>query len=210
MSLQREPAAIDDQFGAFVDAGLDPVLDALLVRGVHHRAVMRVVVGRDADPERRDRGDQFLAQRIGGLVADRHHNRQRHAALARAAERRAAQFVDHLVEIGVGHDDAVVLGPAHRLHALSGGDAALVDVMRDVGRADEAHRRDGGMIEDRIDHFLVAVDDLQDALGRARLAEQFGEPHRHRRIALAGLEDEGIAARDAPGRTSTSGSSPGS
>jgi hypothetical protein len=39
--------------------------------------------------------------------------------------------------------------------------------MRDVGRADKADRTDGRMIEDRVDHFLVAVDHLEDALRQA-------------------------------------------
>jgi hypothetical protein len=49
MALQREAATIDDQFRAFVDAGLDPAFHLRLVRGGDHRAIMRVGVGRDAD-----------------------------------------------------------------------------------------------------------------------------------------------------------------
>src|SRR3546814_5893067 len=62
--------------------------------------------------------------------------------------------------------------------------------MRDIRTADEADRADRRMIEDRIDHFLVAVDDLKHALGRAGLDHQFGEAHRHARIAFGGLEEE--------------------
>ena len=71
---------------------------------------------------------------------------ERHATLACRAEGSTGKVVDHLVKIGVGHDDAVVLGPAHRLHSLARRDAALVDVMGDVRRADEAHRSDVGMV----------------------------------------------------------------
>src|SRR3546814_12227432 len=49
---------------------------------------------------------------------------------------------DLLVEIGIGHDDAMVLRAAHRLDALSVRDAAVIDIMRDVRRADEAERAD--------------------------------------------------------------------
>ncbi len=91
MALEREAAAVDDQLAAFVGAHLDVILDALLVRGVDHRAVMGVGIGRDADAQGLDRRDQFLAQRVGGLVADRHDDRKRHAALAGASERRAGQ-----------------------------------------------------------------------------------------------------------------------
>jgi hypothetical protein len=52
------------------------------------------------------------------------------------------------------------------------------------------------VVEDRVDRLLVAVDDLQDALGQARLDHQFGQHQRHRRVALGRLEDEGVAAGD--------------
>jgi len=132
---------------------------------------MRVVVGRDADAQRRDRGKQLVTQTLGGFLADGDDDGQRHAALARRTEGGARQIVDHLVEIGVGHDDAVVLRAAHRLDALARRDAAIVDVMRDVGRTDEADAGDIAMVEDRVDHFLVAVDDLQQPFGRARFEE---------------------------------------
>jgi hypothetical protein len=60
-------------------------------------------------------------QALGRAFAHRHHHRQRHAALARRTEGRAHQIVHRAVEIGIGHDDAVVLGAAHGLHALAVG-----------------------------------------------------------------------------------------
>src|SRR3546814_14482444 len=60
-------------------------------------------------------------------------------------------------------DDAVILRAAHRLDALAVLGAAGIDVIGDVGRSDEADRLDGRMVEDGVDHFLVAVDDVQDA-----------------------------------------------
>ena len=90
----------------------------------------------------------------------------------------------------------MVLGPAHRLHALARRDPARIDVLGDVRRTDEADRRDCGVIEDRIDHFLVAVDDLKDSLGKPRLEKQLGQPHRQRWIAFGGFHDEGVAGGD--------------
>ena len=55
----------------------------------------------------------------------------------------------------------MVLGAAHRLHALARGDTAFVDIMRDVARSDEAYRGNIFMVEDGIDHFLVALNDLK-------------------------------------------------
>ncbi len=53
-----------------------------------------------------------------------------------------------------------------------------------------------GMIEDRVDHFLVAVDHLQQPFGRAGFAEQFGQAHRHRGVAFRRLQDKGVAGGD--------------
>ncbi len=70
------------------------------------------------------RRDQLLAQGDGGFLADRNNDRQRHATLSRRTESGAGEVVHHLVQIGVRHDDAVVLGAAHGLHPLPGRDAA--------------------------------------------------------------------------------------
>ena len=51
-----------------------------------------------------------------------------------------------------------------------------------------------GSVEQRVDRFLVAVDDIEHARRQPGLDQQFGKPHRHGRIALRRLEDEGIAA----------------
>ena len=52
------------------------------------------------------------------------------------------------------------------------------------------------MIEDRVDHLLVAVDDLEDAGGKPGLGEQLAQADGDRRIALRRLQEEGVAARD--------------
>ena len=53
-----------------------------------------------------------------------------------------------------------------------------------------------GMLEQRVDRHLVAVHDVEDAVGHARLGEQLGREHRGRRILLGRLEDEGVPARE--------------
>ena len=52
------------------------------------------------------------------------------------------------------------------------------------------------MVKDRVDHFLVAVDDLADAVGQSCFDEQLSQPHRQRRVALAWLDNEGVARGD--------------
>ena len=48
----------------------------------------------------------------------------------------------------------------------------------------------------RVDRHLVAVHDVEDAVGQTGLLPELGDPHRGGRVPLAGLEDEGVAAGD--------------
>ena len=50
------------------------------------------------------------------------------------------------------------------------------------------------MVEDGVDGFLVAVDDIEDAGRQACLDHQLGQQQRHAGVALGGLQDEGVAA----------------
>ena len=90
----------------------------------------------------------------------------------------------------------MVLRPAERLHALAVLRAGLVDVARDRRRADEADRGDVLVLEQRVDRDLVAVHDVEDAVGKTRLLQQLGRPERGRRILLGGLQHERVAARE--------------
>ena len=90
----------------------------------------------------------------------------------------------------------MVLGAAERLHALAVRGAGLVDVAGDRGRADEADRRDPGVLEDRVDRHAVAVDDAEHAVGQPGLGQQLGQAHAGGGVLLGRLEDEGVAARE--------------
>jgi hypothetical protein len=72
-----------------------------------------------ADLQAFDARDQLVHQPVGGVLADRNGNRDRHAALAGRAVAGADQRIDGLIHVGVGHDDHVVLGAAEALHALA-------------------------------------------------------------------------------------------
>ena len=90
----------------------------------------------------------------------------------------------------------MVLGAAEALHALAVGAAARIDVLRDRRRADKADGLDVRVVEDRVDGDLVAIYDIEDAGRQPGLDEQFGNAHRHARVALGRLQDEGVAAGD--------------
>ena len=50
--------------------------------------------------------------------------------------------------------------------------------------------------EDRVDGLLVTIDNVEHTGRQTGLDQQLGEPQRHRRVALGGLEDERVAARE--------------
>ena len=90
----------------------------------------------------------------------------------------------------------MVLRAAEGLDPLSGASARLVHVLRDRCRSDEAHGCDAGMLEDRVHRLSVALNDVEHAVGHARLSEQLSQEQRGRRILLARLEHERVPARD--------------
>ena len=134
-----------------------------------------------------------------GHVADHDRHRDGHAARAGRPVGGADQGVGRGVEICVGHHHQVVLRAAERLHPLSGRARRPVDPLRHRGGANEAHRRQLGMVEQRIHRLAVAVHHVEHALGTARLREQARHLEARRRIALGRLEDERVPARDGHG-----------
>ena len=162
----------------------------------HHRAVIGLRIAGRTDLEVLNARDQLFNQNVGGLLADRHRHRDRHAAFAGRAVAGADQGIDRLIHVGIRHHDHVVLGAAETLHAFPVGAAGRIDVLGDRGGADEADRLHAGIGEQGVDGFLVAVDHVENTGRQTCLHEQFGDPHRHRRIAFRRLEDEGVAAGD--------------
>ena len=200
VALQAEVTAIDDQFRPLVHTGFHQPQDVFLGRLGDNGAVIHVVAGGvGADLQFLDPRDQLFDQAVGGFVAHRHGDRDCHAAFARSPIARTDQRVGGLVHVGIRHDDHVVLGPAKALHALAGRAATGIDVFRDRSGADEAHRLDHLVVEDRIDRFLVTVHHLQDALGQAGLFHQLRQHQRDRGVTLRRFQDKGVAAGDGGG-----------
>ena len=120
-----------------------------------------------------DLGDQVVGDGLAG-----EHDRDGHAPLAGRAVGGADRGVGGHVEVGVGQHEHVVLGAAEGLHALAVLGAGLVDVLGDRRGADEADGLDVGVLEQAVDGHLVAVDDVERAVGQTGLLQQFGDEHR--------------------------------
>jgi hypothetical protein len=91
---------------------------------------------------------------------------------------RADDVLGGLFQVGVGQDQAVVLGPAHGLNALPVLGAARIDIVGDVRRPDEADGPDVRVVEDGVDGGLVAVHHVQHAGRCAGFHHQLGQLHR--------------------------------
>ena len=144
------------------------------------------------DLELRDALLQLRDKSVRGLLADGNGNRDGHATLAGAAVARADQGVGNLVEVGVRHDDRVVLGATEALCALAVSCGRLVDVLSDRRGADEADGLDAIVGEQNVDNFLVTVDHVEHTRGQSRFEEQLGQAQRDGGVTLGGLEDEGV------------------
>mmetsp|Transcript_15608 Transcript_15608/g.42587 ORF Transcript_15608/g.42587 Transcript_15608/m.42587 type:complete len:321 (-) Transcript_15608:482-1444(-) len=144
--------------------------------------------------QRLDLRNQPIDQRIG--VAHHHGHRDRHAAFASRAIRRTHQCAGHLGQIGVRHHHHVVLGASQRLCTLAACRTLRVDVLRDRRRPDERQGLHVGMLDQGIDGFLVAVDNVEHAIGQAGLLQQFCQAKGDGRVSLGGLEHECVATCD--------------
>ena len=125
-------AAVDDEIGSRRDAGVDVAADPVQGGLVDQRPVVGLGVQAVADPQMLDAFGEPGAQPVGDLIAHGDRDADGHAALSGATVTGPDQGVDGLVEVGVGHDDHVVLGTAEALRALAVGRRVGVDVLRDI------------------------------------------------------------------------------
>ena len=194
IALQLEVAAIDQKLRTLCDAAVDQALDARLRFLGDERTHIGLVVGIGADSQAFDLRNELFDETVCRLLTNRNRNGNSHAALAGRTVTCAHQRVYRLVEIGIRHDDHVVLRTAEALRALAVHGGRAIDVTGDRRRADEGDRADIGIGQNGVDSALVAVDDVQDAGRKTGFDHQFGKTDRQRRVALGRLEDEGVAA----------------
>ena len=194
IALHLEVTAIDDQLRAFFNTKVHITAHAVERSLGDQRAVIGGIVGGGADLQRFNTGNELFHQTVGGVFTDRNGNRDRHAAFASRTVASADQRIDGLVHVGIRHDEEMVLRTAEALHALAVRAAAAIDVLGNRRGADKADGLDVRIVEQRIDRFLVAVDDVENACRKTGFHEQFGKAHRYARITFGWFQDEGISA----------------
>ena len=148
--------------------------DSRLITGP--RSVSGIPAG--ADPHRLGALDEPLLQlAVDGLVHD--HAARGRAALAGRAERRPDDALDGEVEVGVVHDDDPVLAAELEVDVLQVVGGRLRHEHAGLARAREGDDRDVRVAHEPVAGLLaVAVDEVHDAVGEARLAEQLDEARR--------------------------------
>src|SRR6202012_1865675 len=82
VTLEFEVSAVDDKLGALFDAAIDIAAPLVEELARDHRSVIDLRVAGGSDLEAFDAGNELLHERVGGLAADRHRDRNGHAALA--------------------------------------------------------------------------------------------------------------------------------
>src|SRR6185312_1197361 len=187
--------AIGQQLCSFAHADIDVARDTLECLASHDRAHLYIGVHAVSD-----------AQGLGPLhehgndpvrdITDQHGDADGHATLAGRAEGRPDEAVDRLLEAGIRHHDQVILRAAECLYPLAELRGARVEAPCDRRRSDEAQGLDFRMLEQRIDGDFVTLHDVENAIGQLGLLEQLGHYEGRGRIALTGLEHEGVPGCD--------------
>ncbi len=196
VAVDDQVAAVDHELGTFLDAEVDVAAHLVVMRFRDQRPHVVARVRAVTDLEVREFGSQLRDDLVSRLVADADGDRNRHAALAAGTVGGAHQRADGIVDVGIGHDDRMVLRAAERLHALAVGRGGPVDVFGHWRRADEADGGDPLVAENGIDRDMVALDDIENAGRETGLRQQFRPFERATRVFLGRLQDEGVAAGD--------------
>ena len=97
-----------------------------------------------------------------------------------------------------GRTTAWFLAPPRACTRLPAAVARLVDVPGDRRGADERDRRDVRVVEQRVDGHLVAVDDVEHAVGQAGLRPQLGE-----KLDAEGSRSLGLSTKVLPAAIAT-------
>ena len=191
-------AAVDGDARAFLLGGGDEAADAGLAFGGDDGAHLDGV-----EAEAGDTGGGGIAEGVaegGAGVADEDGHGGGEAALAGAAEGRIGDHLDGGFEVGVGGDDDGIFGAALALDALAVFGGAGVDVAGGGGGADEADGLDAGVIEEGVDGFAGAVDEVDHAGREAEFLEDAEDVGHGERDALGGFEDDGVAGDEGVGQ----------
>src|SRR5690606_37736634 len=181
--------AADDDAGSLGAAGGDVALDALLLAPADHGADHRGGGERVGEPL----GGGGLGERVDELVPAGAGHQQPglgDAGLAVDHERHRQQGGDDLVDVGVVEDDRGGLAAQFQGDAGDAGGAGGHDLLARGGAAGEGDLVDSGVVDEVGALLPVGGDDVEHALGQARLTQGVGEVVGRQRRLGRRLEDD--------------------
>ena len=110
--------------------------------------------------------------------------------------------LDRAVEVGVVKDDVGRFAPKLEREAFARSCGRLTDAAADAGRAGEGDLVDAIVGGDHLAYRAIAGNDVDDALGQARLTADIGEEKGGERCIFGRLQDDRVAhckgGRDLP------------
>ena len=166
----------------------------------NERTHLRGLVVRGTDPQPFDPRCEPGDQSIRDIIAHRYGDGDGHTALARRAEGCSQERIRGLIEVRVGHHDEMILRTTQRLYAFAVRRSLQVNVACNRRRAHEADSAYIRVMQQRVHRFLVALHDVEDAVREAGLLQQSGQPDCRGRVALGGLQNERVTARERNGK----------
>ena len=142
------------------------------------------------------------ALELGGLLneignpllglTDEDNDGDSHASLSGRSEAGTGDSVKGIFLVGVGEDDAMVLGSHVDLGALSVGGGSGVDVLTSVVSTNERDGSDELVIADVVDGGLSSLDDVNNTSGDSRSGEHIDDHLGGHGDSLGRLADEGV------------------
>jgi hypothetical protein len=193
-AIDLDVAAVEHDFGAFINSRLHQVKDAFLRLRRDDWADIDAWFVSGSDLQLRCTLNQIWNPFAS--LAHKDCGRERHATLTGCAKSGTRQLVQRGILVGIGHDYAMILRAHVALHALAIAAATLVDVLASLVGAHERNRADVWVVADEIDRVVRTMNDVNYTRWATRLIEHLAEQQRRAWIALARLDDARVAARN--------------
>ena len=190
--------AAKQQFGAVGFAGLDVGMHLGRVGLRDHRADFGAFVERIAKGDFAGNVEQTIQQCVADAFLDQ-QPAAGNAALAGIVVDAIGDAVGGSLQIGIGENDLRTLAAQFEPDALDAAGGDLAKLRADAHRAGEGdHVGPRIFREDLAGRIAIAGDDVEDAVGYAGLAGQFGHADRGARGEFGRLQHDGAAAADRP------------
>ena len=184
-------ATVEHHAGAISFSFIDPLGDALLARAGDNRAHFAGRVSAGANHNlfgaSLDGRNQLLRN-----AAHSHDYRQGHAALTGSPEGTGADVLSSKLDVGVGHDNGVVVSATQSLHALT---VSHTGVLHNVSHRGGTHKADGvnaRVGEDVAHQVAVTSNYVEQTVRQAGLLVEASYEVRGAGNRGGYLEDEGV------------------